>query len=90
MVAKRENRVITAASWPIQTEMPNRTRGLSSAALSTSVWIVSRKRASAALPGWEELVLERMKQIFFERRPELGGINILQYYFDLNLIGDNE
>jgi adenine-specific DNA methylase len=75
------------ASWPIQTEMSNRTRGLSSAALSSSVWIVCRKRAKSAPPGWEELVLERMKQILFERRPELGGINILQYYFDLGIRG---
>ncbi len=78
---------VVTASWPIQTEMPNRTRGLSSAALSTSVWIVSRKRTSAALPGWEELVLERMKEILFGRRDELGGINILQYYFDLGIRG---
>jgi hypothetical protein len=75
------------ASWPIQTEMPNRTRGNASAALSSSVWIVCRKRISTASPGWEELVLERMKQILFERRPELGGINILQYYFDLGIRG---
>lgn len=75
------------ASWPIQTEMPNRTRGNASAALSSSVWIVCRKRAGTASPGWEELVLERMKQILFERRDELGGINILQYYFDLGIRG---
>jgi hypothetical protein len=75
------------ASWPIQTEMPNRTRGNASAALSTSVWIVSRKRAAAAAPGWEEPVLERMKQVLFDRREELGGINILQYYFDLGIRG---
>ena len=78
---------VVTASWPIQTEIPNRTRGLSSAALSSSVWIVSRKRASAALPGWEEPVLERMKQVLFDRREELGGINILQYYFDLGIRG---
>jgi adenine-specific DNA methylase len=75
------------ASWPIQTEMPNRTRGNASAALSSSVWIVCRKRASAASPGWEEPVLERMKQILFGRRSELGGINILQYYFDIGIRG---
>ncbi|HQI77090.1 MAG TPA: DUF1156 domain-containing protein, partial [Candidatus Latescibacteria bacterium] len=37
------------ASWPIQTEMPNRTRGNASAALSSSVWIVCRRRAATAL-----------------------------------------
>ena len=75
------------ASWPIQTEMSNRTRGLGSAALSSSVWIVCRKRAATAALGWEEPVLERMKQILFGRREELGGINILQYYFDLGIRG---
>jgi putative DNA methylase len=75
------------ASWPIQTEREGRSRGQASAALSSSVWIVCRKRAATAPPGWEELVLERMKQILFDRRPELGGINILQYYFDLGIRG---
>jgi len=75
------------ASWPIQTEMPNRTRGNASAALSSSVWIVCRKRAATATPGWEELVLERMKQVLFGRRDDFGGINILQYYFDLGIRG---
>jgi adenine-specific DNA methylase len=75
------------ASWPIQTEREARSRGQASAALSSSVWIVSRKRAATAAPGWEEPVLERMKQVLFDRREELGGINILQYYFDLGIRG---
>lgn len=75
------------ASWPIQTEREARSRGQASAALSSSVWIVSRKRATTAPAGWEEPVLERMKQILFDRRDELGGKNILQYYFDLGIRG---
>jgi adenine-specific DNA methylase len=75
------------ASWPIQTEQPGRMRGMSSAALSSSVWIVCRKRAKTAPAGWEEPVLERMKQILFDHREELGGKNILQYYFDLGIRG---
>ncbi|MCX6925628.1 MAG: hypothetical protein NT154_20820, partial [Verrucomicrobia bacterium] len=75
------------ASWPIQTEREGRTRGQASAALSSSVWIVCRKRPNTAPPGWEEPTLERMKAILFDRRPELGGINILQYYFDLGIRG---
>ena len=75
------------ASWPIQTEREARSRGQASAALSSSVWIVSRKRAATSAPGWEEPVLERMKQVLFGRREELGGINILQYYFDLGIRG---
>lgn len=75
------------ASWPIQTEREARSRGQASAALSSSVWIVCRKRSTSAPAGWEEPVLERMKQILFDRREELGGKNILQYYFDLGIRG---
>jgi hypothetical protein len=78
---------IVTASWPVQTEMPNRTRGISSAALSTSVWIVCRKRPKTAMPGWDANVIERMKQILFDPRATLGGRNILQYYFDLGIQG---
>jgi putative DNA methylase len=78
---------VVTASWPIQTEMPNRTRGMSSAALSSSVWIVCRKRQMAAPTGWEENVLDRMKQILFDPREALGGRNVLQYYFDLGIRG---
>ncbi len=75
------------ASWPIQTEREARSRGQASAALSSSVWIVCRKRPNTAPPGWEEPTLERMKAILFDRRQELGGKNILQYYFDLGIRG---
>lgn len=78
---------VVTASWPIQTEMPNRTRGMSSAALSSSVWIVCRKRPKTAAPGWEENVLTRMREILFNPREVLGGRNILQYYFDLGIQG---
>jgi len=78
---------VVDASWPIQTEMPNRTRGASSAALSSSVWIVCRKRGKAAQAGWQEQVIERMKATLFDAREPLGGINILQYYFDLGIQG---
>jgi len=78
---------VVTASWPIQTEQPSRMRGISSAALSTSVWIVCRKRSVTAPAGWEDPVLEQMKQILFGKRDELGGINILQYYFDLGIRG---
>jgi putative DNA methylase len=52
---------VVDASWPIQTEMSNRTRALSSAALSSSVWLVCRKRSPAARPGWDGTVLEAMQ-----------------------------
>jgi adenine-specific DNA methylase len=78
---------VVTASWPIQTEMPNRTRGMSSAALSSSVWIVCRKRPTGAPAGWEENVVDRMKQILFDKRESLGDRNVLQYFFDLGVQG---
>ena len=48
-------------SWPIQTEMWNRVRGLASAALASSVWLVCKKRPETARPGWDNRVLEEMR-----------------------------
>jgi hypothetical protein len=78
---------LVTTSWPIQTEMPGGFRNHNRASLASSIWIVCRRRPSAAVAGWEEPVLERMRQILFERRTELGEINILQYYFDLGIRG---
>ena len=38
-----------------------RTRSLTSAALASSVWLVCRKRSTAARPGWDNNVLEEMR-----------------------------
>ncbi len=53
---------VVDGSWPIQTEMGNRTRALSSAALASSVWLVCKKRPENARPGWDNLVLEEMQK----------------------------
>ncbi len=53
---------VVDGSWPIQTEMGNRTRALSSAALSSSVWLVCKKRPETARPGWDSRVLEEMQE----------------------------
>jgi putative DNA methylase len=53
---------VVDASWPIQTEMANRTRALVSAALSSSVWLVCKKLPETARPGWDNRVLEEMRQ----------------------------
>jgi putative DNA methylase len=52
---------VVDGSWPIQTEMGNRTRALSSAALSSSVWLVCKKRPETAKPGWDNQVLQEMQ-----------------------------
>lgn len=47
------------ASWPIETEMPNKAAG--GARLASSVWLVCRRRPATARPGWDNNVLEEMK-----------------------------
>ena len=53
---------VVDGSWPIQTEMGNRNRAIGSAALASSVWLVCRKRRSAARPGWDNVVLREMRE----------------------------
>jgi hypothetical protein len=53
---------VVDGSWPIQTERAARTRSLASAALSSSVWLVCRKRPVTARPGWDNRVLEEMHE----------------------------
>jgi hypothetical protein len=52
---------IVDGSWPIQTEMTNRTRSQTSAALASSVWLVCKKRPPSVRPGWDNKVLEEMR-----------------------------
>ncbi len=52
---------VVDGSWPIQTEMQNRQRSLSSAALSSSIWLVCKKRPRTARPGWDNAVLSEMQ-----------------------------
>lgn len=52
---------VADGSWPIQTERASRSRALSSAALSSSIWLVCKKRSPAARPGWDNRVLAEME-----------------------------
>ena len=52
---------VVDGSWPIQTEMGNRNRAIASAALSSSVWLVCKKRLPAR-PGWDAAVLGEMRE----------------------------
>ena len=52
---------VVDGSWPIQTEMPNRTRAMASAVLSSSIWLVCKKRPPAR-PGWDTTVLAEMRE----------------------------
>ena len=48
-------------SWPVQTEMPSRQRGVGVAALASSVWLVCRPRSEISRPGWDTTVLNEMR-----------------------------
>ena len=52
---------VVNGSWPIQTEMGTRHRARDSAALSSSVWLVCRKRPPGR-PGWDNTVLGEMRE----------------------------
>lgn len=52
---------VVDGSWPIQTEREARTRSLSSAALSSSVWLVCRKRDPMVRAGWDAQVIKEME-----------------------------
>jgi adenine-specific DNA methylase len=67
---------VVDGSWPIQTEMGNRTRALSSSALSSSVWLVCKKRPEAARPGWDNRVLEDMRERIGTRLREFWDAGI--------------
>ncbi|MBN2055103.1 DUF1156 domain-containing protein [bacterium] len=52
---------IVDGSWPIVTEMRGGVRNFGRASLSSSVWLVCKKRPLTARPGWDNRVLEEMR-----------------------------
>lgn len=58
---------VVDGSWPIQTEREARSRSLASAALSSSVWLVCRKRDPLARAGWDNQVLMEMESNIVQR-----------------------
>ena len=52
---------VVDGSLPIQTERNGRMRAFDSAALSSSVWLVCRKRPATARPGYDRPVLAAMR-----------------------------
>lgn len=69
---------VVDGSWPIQTEMGNRMRAMSSAALASSVWLVCRKRDPLARAGWDAQVLKEM---------EAGIVSKLRDFWDAGIRG---
>jgi ribA/ribD-fused uncharacterized protein len=69
---------VVTASWPIDTEMATKVAGIGQARLSSSVWLVSRKRTSNAGKGWYKQVQPKMKERITER---------LRYFWDEGVRG---
>lgn len=67
---------VVTSSWPIQTEMPSRQRGAGVAALASSVWLVCRPRPATARPGWDNNVLDEMRQNIRENLREFWDAGI--------------
>jgi adenine-specific DNA methylase len=63
-------------SWPIQTERTGRIRAQTSAALSSSVWLVCKKRPETARPGWDNQILDEMRQNIREKLREFWDAGI--------------
>lgn len=53
---------VVEASWPIQSERGKRTNAITTASLASSVWLVCRKRHPASRPGWDNAVLQQMRE----------------------------
>ena len=69
---------IVTASWPIDTEKSNRVRGMNSAALATSLWLVCRKRPANVRVGHYGKVKREMQDRITER---------LRYFWDAGIQG---
>ena len=67
---------VVDGSWPIMTERSSRMRSMGSAALSSSVWLVCRKRLDTARPGWDNQVLDEMRRNIAERLREFWDAGI--------------
>jgi putative DNA methylase len=67
---------IVDGSWPIQTEMGNRTRAHGSAALASSVWLICKKRSASARPGWDNKVLDDMRVNISQRLREFWDAGV--------------
>ena len=70
--------LVVTASWPIDTEKSGRPRAQGSAALSTSLWMVCRKRPTNAGKGHYRKVTREMQKRITER---------LRYFWDVGIRG---
>ena len=67
---------VVDGSWPIVTEMRGGVRNFGRASLASSVWLVCKKRPDTARPGWDNRVLEEMRENIHKRLREFWDAGI--------------
>ena len=67
---------VVDGSWPIATERRGGVRNFGRASLSSSVWLICRKRPANARPGWDNIVHEEMRRNISERLHEYWDAGI--------------
>jgi len=67
---------VVDASWPIVTEMRGGVRNFGRASLASSVWLVCRKRPQPARAGWDNRVLDEMRENIYARLREYWDAGI--------------
>jgi len=65
---------VVDGSWPIATEMPSKVAG--GARLSSSIWLVCKKRPPGLRPGWDDQVLKEMHNNIKQRLREFWDAGI--------------
>jgi len=63
-------------SWPIMSEMPGGLRNLNRASLASSVWLVCKKRPETSRPGWDNRVLDEMREKIADQLREFWDAGI--------------
>ncbi len=67
---------VVDGSWPIVTEMRGGVRNFGRASLASSIWLVCRKRPETARPGWDNRVLDEMRENIYTRLREYWDAGI--------------
>ena len=74
--ALRTARFMITEAWPLDTEMPERSRGRNSAALASSIFLVARRRDVKAGVGTESDVMAELDKIIAERLERLQQLGV--------------
>lgn len=87
MAALLQAGLLVEGSWPFSTEMANRLRGMDSAALASSIFLVCRKRHSTAGVGRATTVREEIRRNVHTRLSEFWAQGLRGADFFISAIG---